>query len=356
MIWHGVISWIRLRSPQVVRTVARRVRPVLVWAGIVALSIALISVFVFFVGPSSPADQVVWGVNFSQKFASGLQVDWRAAYLAILDDLRPAHIKVLTAWDDIETEPGVLSFDSMDFELDQARVYGADVVLVIGMKTGRWPECHLPDWAKPLTKEEQQARVLGLLEAFVVRYRTHPALAAWQVENEAMFPFGDCPWYDTAFLRREAELVKRLDPSRPVVVTDSGELSLWWQAATIGDVVGTTLYRTAWFNELDRELTYPLPPVFYGRKAWLVKQLFGKPVWNVELQAEPWGRSLLYNLPLEEQRTLMTPEKFNAIISYARKTGLNTFYLWGAEWWYAMKTVHADSGMWDAARKLFQEE
>ncbi|MDO8470228.1 MAG: hypothetical protein Q7S84_04435 [bacterium] len=329
-------------------------RPVLVWTGIVAGSLILITVLVLFVGPSSPADHISWGVNFSQKFASGLQVDWKAAYLAILEDLRPKHLKVLTAWDDIETEPGVRTFDSVDFQLGEARAHGADVVLVIGMKTGRWPECHLPGWAKSLTKEEQQGRVFALIEAFVTRYRTHPALAAWQVENEAMFPFGDCPWYDTAFLRREVALVKQFDPTHPVVVSDSGELSLWWKAATIGDIVGTTLYRTAWFHELDRALTYPLPPVFYGRKAWLVRELFGKPTWNVELQAEPWGRSLLYDLPLEEQQRLMTPKKFNDIISYARQTGLDTFYLWGSEWWYKMKTVNADPGMWDAARELFK--
>lgn len=331
-------------------------RPILFWAGCVAGSVILISFLTLFVGPSSPAREVAWGVNFSQKFTSGLQMDWRAAYLAILEELKPKHLKVLTAWDDIETEPGLRTFDSVDWQLDEAAAHDADVMLVIGMKTGRWPECHVPEWAKQLSKDEQQGRILALLEAFVVRYRAHPALAAWQVENEAMFPFGDCPWYDANFLREEVALVKRLDPSRPAVVTDSGELSLWWKAATIGDVVGTTLYRTAWFSEFDRELTYPLPPKFYGRKAWLVRELFGKPVWNVELQAEPWGRSLLYDLPLEEQRTLMTPEKFDAIVSYAKRTGLDTFYFWGAEWWYKMKTVHAEPGMWQEVQKLFREQ
>lgn len=342
---------IPLRAPAHPR---RAFRKAVRWIIRIAVILAVLAFAVLFIGPSSPAEEVAWGVNFSAKHASLLDTDWHASYEALLKDLEVRRVKVLTAWDEVEPEPGAYSFSVSDFLLNQAAVYGADVTLVIGMKTGRWPECHLPAWAKSLSKEEQENRVLGLLGAYVDRYRHHPALVAWQVENEAMFPFGDCPWYDTSFLKREVALVKAMDPTRPVVVTDSGELSLWWKAASIGDVVGTTLYRDAWFSEFDRTLTYPLPAAYYGRKAWLVKTLFGKPVWNVELQAEPWGRSLLYDLPLEEQRTLMTPEKFRGIIAYAKRTGLDTFYLWGAEWWYAMKEKHHDPVLWEAAREVLR--
>jgi hypothetical protein len=33
----------------------------------------------------------------------------------------------------------------------------------------------------------------------------------------------------------------------------------------------------------------------------------------------------------------MSLERFKYNIEYAKNTGLNTFYFWGAEWWYYMK-------------------
>jgi hypothetical protein len=314
--------------------------------------IAVAGALYLFVGSATPAAHITWGVNFSERHAMNFGLDWKAVYTALLTDLGARHVKTLADWDILEPARDSFAFANLDFQVREAERAGAKLIVVLGMKTGRWPECHVPEWAKGLSKEEQQAQVKELLTAAVTEFKSSPAVLAWQVENEAMFPFGDCPWYDTAFLKEEVALVKSLDPTRQVVVTDSGELPLWWAAASIGDVVGTTLYRTVWFSQLDRYLDYPLPPVFYGRKAALVNLIFGKAVWNVELQAEPWGRTLLYNLPLDEQRKTMTPEKFAPIVEYARETGLDTFYLWGAEWWYWMKEVYDDSGMWNAAKDL----
>lgn len=322
------------------------------YIGFGILVVVVAGVLYLFVGSATPAAHITWGVNFSERHSMSFGLDWKAVYVALLDDLGAKDIKTLMGWDLLEPTRDSFTFQDLDFQTREAERANAELIVVIGMKTGRWPECHIPEWAKGLSKEEQQEEILELLTATVTEFKSSPAIMAWQVENEAMFPFGDCPWYDTAFLKKEVALVKSLDPVHPVIVSDSGEVPLWWKAATIGDIVGTTLYRTVWFTQLDRYLNYPLPPVFYGRKAALVKALFGKDVWNVELQAEPWGQTLLYDLPLEEQRKTMTPEKFAPIVEYARQTGLDTFYLWGAEWWYWMREKHNDPGMWDAAEAL----
>jgi len=327
-------------------------KKILARIGFALLALVVAACLFLFAGSAPAPTHITWGVNFSERHTMNFGLDWREVYTALLADLGAKDVKTLMDWDLLEPEKDVFAWDDLDFQTREAERYGAHLVVVLGMKTGRWPECHLPEWAKGLTKNEQQARVLELLTAAVTRYKESPAVLAWQVENEAMFAFGDCPWYDTNFLKQEAALVKSLDPSRRVIITDSGEFPLWWEAARIGDVVGTTLYRTVLMSELDRYMTFPIPPVFYGRKAWLVHELFGKPVWNVELQAEPWGKSLLYDLPLEEQAKTMTPEKFADIISYAKRTGLDTFYLWGSEWWYWMKEKHNDAGMWNAAKDL----
>ena len=72
-----------------------------------------------------------------------------------------------------------------------------------------------------------------------------------------------------------------------------------------------------------------------------------------ELQAEPWVREELENSALKEQEKTMTLARLRGNITFARNTGLDTFYLWGAEWWYWMKEVHNNDTFWNEVKKLF---
>ena len=308
----------------------------------------------FFVGSPPRAEKIVWGVNFSQKHAEGLGLDWQQTYSALIDDLGAKNIKLATYWDLIEKEKGHYDFTDLDRQIGEAEQKGVSLLLVIGMKSPRWPECHIPEWAKGLNKEEQQKNILELLEETVLRYSSSPAVTMWQIENEPFFPFGECPWVDKEFLKEEVELVKSLDKEkRPVLISDSGEGSFWIQAAKIGDIAGTTMYRKIWVHQLETYFTYPLPPNFYWRKAQIIKTFFAKRVICVELQAEPWGPCLLYDSPLQEQQKSMDLQKFQEVISFAGKTGLDEFYLWGGEWWFWMKEKQGQPEIWQEAKKLF---
>ena len=318
------------------------------------LILLLILIFYFFVGKPAEAEKIIWGVNFSQKHTENLGLDWTTTYLALLDDLGVKHLKVAAQWDLIEPEKDKFYFDDLDWQIKTAEEKGAKLLLVIGMKTGRWPECHIPGWAKNLNKEEQQKEILEMIEEVVLRYRDRASVGAWQVENEPFFPFGECPWVDKNFLKKEIDLVKSLDSqSRPIVISDSGEGSLWVNAAKFGDIVGTTLYKKVWFRQLGNYIYYPFPPIFYWRKAQLIEKIFDKKVIVVELQAEPWGPKLLYESPLEEQEKTMNLERFKANIEFAKKTGLDEFYLWGGEWWYWLKEKQNKPEIWQEAKKLF---
>ncbi len=331
-----------------------KTKKILKYAIIIFLIFSTIIFVYFFVGFGKENKNIEWGVNFSQKHSSNLGLDWRENYLAILDDLGVKKIKLSTYWDIIETSQDSYNFNDLDWQIDEADKRGAKILLVIGMKTPRWPECHIPDWAKGLTKEQQQDEILKMLEKIVLRYKKNDAIWVWQVENEIFFPFGQCPWRDKNFLKKEVAFVKSLD-ERPVMVTDTGEYSLWWQAARIGDIVGTTLYRKVWFKELGTYVPYPIPPIFYSRRRSLIKKLFKKDALCVELQAEPWGPALLYDLPLETQEKSMNLETFKTNVSYAKKTGMESFYFWGAEWWYWMKEKNNNSEIWDEAKKLLKK-
>jgi len=306
-----------------------------------------------FLGSPPQAEEITWGVNFSQKHSQNLGLNWRENYLALLEDLNAKNLKVSAHWDLLEPEKDRYFFEDLDWQILEAENHNAKILLVIGMKSGRWPECHIPEWAKNLNKEEQQKEILEMLDKIVLRYRDRVSVNMWQVENEPFFPFGECPWVDKNFLKKEINLVKSLDPNHPIIISDSGEGSFWIQAAQLGDIVGTTMYKRVWFRQLGFYIHYPFPPTFYWRKAQIIKNFFGKKVICIEFQAEPWGPALLYDSPLEEQEKTMNLEQFRKNIDFAKRTGLDTFYLWGGEWWYWMKEKQNQPEIWQEAKKLF---
>jgi len=321
---------------------------------LILLVIILIIICYFFVGFPKPKKDIIWGVNFSQKQAQNFGMDWKEVYLAILNDLGVRNIKLAIYWDFIEKEEGKYYFDDLDWQIQQAEEKGAKLLLVLGMKVPRWPECHQPRWAENQKSNIKNQKLLEYVEKIVNRYKNSPAVWAWQAENESFFSFGECPEFDKGLFEKEIALVRALDSQkRPVIISDSGEFSLWYRAAKYGDIIGVTIYKKAWFSEFKSYINYPFPPVFYQRKAQLIKNIFGKDVICVELQAEPWGPKLLYDLPLEEQEKTMNLEQFQKNIEFAKKTGLKEFYLWGAEWWYWNKEKQNKPEIWQEAKKLF---
>ncbi len=323
---------------------------------IVLSLVVLVSALIIylFLGRAPIQENILWGVNFSQKHTENLKLDWKETYLAILDDLKVKNLKLILSWDWINGKEGEYFFNDVDWQIAEAEKRNVKIMLSIGMKTGRWPECHIPEWAKPLSKDDREQAIEHYLRVLVVRYKSSPAIVSWQVENEPFFAFGECPKTDVNFLKKEVALVKSLDDkNRPVIISDTGEFSLWLKPASIGDIVGTTMYRKVWSKEFNMYFNTPFPPLVYYWRARLVGFLYNKPVQCVELQAEPWGPVLLYDLSLEEQSKTMDLEKFQDAIRFAKETGWGEFYLWGAEWWYQMKTKNNDDKIWEQAKALF---
>ena len=320
--------------------------------GLITVSIIFAGDFLFGLAPK--AKEITWGVNFSQKHAESLGLDWQNTYSALLDDLSVRNLKLITYWDLIEPKEGKLDFEDLDWQIKKAEEKGVKVFLVIGIKTPRWPECHEPEWVKAQSAELKSQSLLKYIETLVNRYKDSPAIWAWQVENEPFLKFGECPWPpDEELLGKEIALVKKLDPEKPVVISGSGEWSFWIREAKIGDMVGITMYKIVWISQFERYLKYPFSPLFYWLKAKTVEKMLEKKVMVVELQTEPWGPTLLYDSPLNEQQKTMNLDQFKRNIDFAKKTGLDEFYLWGAEWWFWMKEKQDQPEIWNEARKLF---
>lgn len=299
-----------------------------------------------------------WGITFSVPYAKELGVGWQETYLALLDDLGVDLIRIPAYWPDIEPEDDQFAFEELDWMIDEAGKRNARVLLVVGRRTPRWPECHVPGWAQVLPEDTLQKKILEMLPVVVERYRDNKTIVQWQVGNEPYVEFfGTCPEPDKAFIQASVDLVRELDPTREIVVTDSGELGSFWRAARHGDVLGSTMYKVVPRGDARFGYTkWYLPAWFYHKKANLARRL--APNLNgfiiAELQAEPWaGNTFIANLTPEEQDRSVDIEQFRENIAYARKANAEQVYLWGAEWWYWTWKAQGRPEFWEATRELW---
>ncbi len=323
------------------------------WCGVVLLLLG--SLAGYFYSEYTPSQTLVWGVTFSPPAAEYLGLDWKQAYLAMLQDLSVKYVRIPVYWDRLEPKQGAFSYEEVDWMLQQAAQYHAQVILGLGRKQPRWPECHNPAWFNSLSSAEQQKATLDMLTHAVLHFKASAAVEVWQVENEPDFKFGpDCEKTPIDFLTTEVTLVRLLD-SHPTLVTDSGEIGHWLPVAGSGaDYFGSTMYRVV-HNKFFGYITYPLPPLFFKIKAGILNSFAApKKIWGVELQAEPWFVTDALHTPIPEQLALMNPELLAQNIAYARAVGFERNYLWGVEWWYWLKTKHDNPVMWDAAEKLYK--
>lgn len=321
---------------------------------ILAVFLIVIVALVAFNWPVKPRNQnMKLGISYSPVFAKSLGLDWKNAYTDILDGLKVKRIRLASYWNDVEKTKGAYDFSQTDWLIQEAEKRNVEVILSFGIKVPRWPECFIPEmYVKD--KMERETALLRYEKALVERYKKYDNIIVWQAENEPFLPFGSCPAQaiDGDLVSREVAQVRSLDPTRPVMVTDSGELSIWYRAAKRADIFGTTMYRTIYKPQLGY-LDYPLGPNFFRIKALFIKIFAGqRNIIISELQAEPWGPKWLNEMSIDEQYKSMSPQKLKDIVAYAQKTDFPEAYLWGAEWWYWLKTKKDNSDMWDTAKNL----
>jgi hypothetical protein len=315
----------------------------------------------------------IWGVSFRPAYAIYLGLDPKETALAIFDDLKVTHIRLIIPWGDIEKTEDIFDFSFFDWFIDESSKRGIKIIPNIGERVAGWPEFHIPDWAIQLPEAARREKLLKTEAVIVNRYKKYSAFSEniWQVENEYLFPWNKIAHLekelginlcgDPEFLKREVELVKRLTGGS-VIITDSGELSDWRKTSKIGDYFGTTLYRTVW-QRIWRKWGFPLyygyippftwiSPAYYYSKAEKLGLDINK-VFIMELQTEPWVRDeALKEVSIEVQMKAFGAEKFKDNVEYAKKTGFPRVYLWGAEWWYYLK-VNGHPEIWNEAKKLW---
>ena len=118
---------------------------------ITALSIIGVIVAALFIGNlydknRTPKNHTQFGVSFSQKQAIHLGLDPHQTYLSILKDLKVKKLRLVAYWDEVELEDDKYSLQDLEFYLSEAKKNKAEVLLTVGYKVPRWPECYAPSW------------------------------------------------------------------------------------------------------------------------------------------------------------------------------------------------------------------
>lgn len=303
---------------------------------------------------TTPNNHTRFGISFSQKQAESLGLNAHETYLSILNDLKVKKLRLVAYWDEIEKEDDKYDFKDLEFYLNEAKKHKAEVLLAVGYKVPRWPECNAPNWIDQADIKKRQEEQLEYVLEVVKKFDKNDVITAWQIENEPMLGiFGICPSPDAEFLKKEVEEVKKIS-QKPIVLTDSGELSNWITPMSLSDIFGTTVYRrikNPWFGYFE----YPLPSLHYTAKSAVIRKLFAsnnKKTIISELQAEVWTLKPIPEVPVDEQVKNFSLDLFKFNVKYARLIQFDEAYLWGVEWWYYLKNNNHSEYL-DYAKSLF---
>jgi hypothetical protein len=314
-------------------------------------------VFFFFMRPKVQHD-INYGVTFSKKYATELGLDWKDAYLKTLDDLNVQNIRLVVYWDEAEPKRDTYDFSDVIWQLEEAKKRDVFVIVTLGRKVPRWPECFEPDWWRYLdSKEVQENELHEYVKQVVLALQDYDNITMWQIENEPFWPFGECPIIKKGVVEREIQEVRSVD-NRPILVQDSGEGGFWFPSYRLGDYLAISMYRKIWYDFWGVFLgnsiyfKYPLAHWTYKIKADLVGVPYRKII-VTELQAEPWGPAINSKLTDEQKNKTMSRHDFIATLNYAQKAGFKDLYLWGVEWWLWEKEMNNNPFYWDTAKALF---
>lgn len=360
-MWHHLQRAFRLEKPRywwAERPLGQKIllaaTAVLIFLTLICYSFAQLYIF------RHRNEPLVLGTTFVPNYARYLDLDPKETLNAMMYDLGLRRYRFVSYWSDIEKEQGTYDFRELDWQFEMAKQSNSEVSLSVGLRQPRWPECHMPDWAKQMPKDEWYPELKDFMQATVERYKDHPSLTSYQLENEFLLTaFGKCPDHSRERLVDEYKFLKTLDGTKPVIVTRSNNaVPSWPIGEPRPDMSGAAVYKRVWDrNVTKRYFEYPLPAWYYAFFAGATELTTGVNSILHELQAEPWlpDNYSLKTSTTEEQYKSMDAERLKDRIQYGKDTGLKTIDLWGAEWWYWRKIHRNDPSLWETAKQSIQD-
>jgi hypothetical protein len=303
-------------------------------------------------------------------------------------------IRLGAYWNRLETAPGRFDPRELDEQVEAAERARKQIILCVGaLKCFGYPEFFVPAHllARPLPEHtlispDTQPSLLTAATDFVIRivdrYKDHQSIVAWQVENEAVDPLGiEHSWrLASAFVAKEVEAVRRVDPFRPILLNGflppslPGQLAQWWQtrdqgdsltvAQHLADIVGVDYYpryAVAAFGPMAVYLDGTKRPWARRRLRQLLARARGRDqkLMISEGQAEPREAvTIPPNLPAKAMASCRPEDviaNYNACLRwFAEDASLYAYLFWGAEYWMLRAQSHDSSYIQAFARVLEQ--
>lgn len=299
------------------------------------------------------------GVSFIPDYAQSLGLNPEANMDALLG-IGVKHFRLVSYWSDGEPTQGQYNFSQLDWEFQKAQAAHAKIILTLGLRQPRWPECHMPTWASQEPESEWQPQLENYMQAVIERYKNSPSLESYQLENEYFLQgFGTCTNDSRSRLISEYNLVKRLDPKHSIIVGRSNNTLGFPVGQPQPDEFSISVYRRVWdANVTHRYLEYPQPAWLYAFLAGTQKIFLHKDMIIGELQAEAWpphGQTIP-ETSLSEQNKSMNAKILQGDFNFGKATGMRSIYMWGAEYWYYRKVVLHDPSLWNVAKQEFSTQ
>lgn len=300
-----------------------------------------------------------FGATFISDYAEYFNIEPKHTMQAMIDDLNIRHFRLVSYWDKIEPTPGVYDFSDLDWQFKKVEAVHGTVSLAIGLRQPRWPECHMPNWAKSQSKDQWYPQLKNFMSAVIDRYKTSPSLESYQLENEFFLAaFGECTDFSRDRLVDEFNFVKQQDPQRTVIISRSNNALGLPVGQPRPDKFGISVYKRVWDRTVTkRYFEYPFPAWFYAFLAGAGKIVTGKDLIIHELQTEPWGPDKgITEISIAEQNKSLDAKRLKDRIAYGKATGMREVDLWGVEMWYWRKIKLNDPSLWEAGKAAIREE
>lgn len=294
------------------------------------------------------------GVSFSIKECGHYGEDWQKA-LKYTIDLGFRRFRLMSYWDVHEATEGDIDFTDLDKQIEIIEKAGGYVTLAIGMRQPRWPETHLPQWTKELSNEEVEQKYIKYHRKVIEHFKDNATIQSWQLENEFWLRnFGESFNFDRKRLNKEFNLIRQLDPLRPIIMSTAKVISLPLLTPT-PDIYSTSVYRNIYSSDKKKYTKTSIKPETYKIRRYLTLMIKNRDTIIHELQMEPWGPSATWKMSVEEQYKSMNPEELKLAISYAQQTSMTYIDTWGAEWWYWVSTTKDQPNVASTVKKITEK-